>query len=123
LNTRRQDLYDLVWGSLPLLRRSLVGRERMDLILDLCVDRAPLEVLPYVGDRPGEQDIVTQAWRNSVKTMYCREYGEDAIQFGPLFWIVVSPLIHLAIMKIISWFWQSKSNRVLLAGWRKEGRR
>lgn len=122
MNARKQDLQDLVWNSLPVLRRNLVGRRRIDRIVDLCIDRAPLEVLPCVGDRPGEQEIVAKAWQNSVKGMYCREYGEDAIQFGPLFWVIVSPLIQYAIMKIIEWFWASRANRVLLAGWRKEGR-
>jgi hypothetical protein len=121
LNTRRQDLHDLIWDSLPILRRNLVGRRRIERVVDLCIDRAPLEVLPYVGDRPEEQDVVAKAWQNSVKGLYCREYGEDAIQFGPLFWIVVSPMIQFAIKKIIEWFWQSKANRVMLAGWRREG--
>lgn len=116
----RVGLHDMVWRSLPVLRRNLVGRERMNRVVDLCIDRAPLEVLPLVQDRPSEREVVATVWKSAVKGLYCRKYGEDAIQFGPLFWIVISPLIQFAIAKIIEWFWQSASNRVLLAGWRKE---
>lgn len=119
----RQEFRDMVWDSLPVLRRNLVGRRRIDTIVDLCVDRAPLEVLPYIHDRPGEEAVVMKVWQQSVKGLYCREYGEDAIAFGPLFWIVVSPLIQYAITRILAWFWESRANRVLIAGWRKEGQR
>ena len=117
----RDELQDAVWQSLPFLRRQLVGRERMERIVNLAIDRAPLEVLPYVNQGSNEENVVCTAWQAAVKTRYCTKYGDDAIRFGPLFWIVVSPLIQYAIKAILEWWLNSKTNRVLIAGWRKEG--
>jgi hypothetical protein len=118
---KRDDLRDAVWKSLPYLRKQMLGRERIDRITDLVIDRAPLEVMPYVDRGSNEEEVVCLAWQSAVKMRYCTMYGEDAIQFGPLFWIIVSPLIQYAIKAIIEWWFQSRANRVLLAGWRKEG--
>jgi hypothetical protein len=117
----REELRDLVWAEMPLLRSRLVGRERMNRVVDLVIDRAPLEVLPYVDRGSCEEEVVMKAWQSAVKMRYCTMYGEDAIQFGPLFWIVVAPLIQYAIQAILKWWLESRSHRVLMAGWRKEG--
>lgn len=117
----RQELRETVWRSLPCLRKRLVGRERIDRITDIAIDRAPLEVMPYVGSGSQEEEIVCRAWQIAVKTKYCKTHGEDAIQFGPMFWIIVAPLIQYAIKVILEWWLESRANQVLLAGWRKEG--
>ena len=117
----RGELEQRVWLSMPVLRRQLIGRERSDLITHVAVDRAPLEVLPYVDRGSKEEEVVCKAWQSSVKTKYCMRYGEDAIQFGPLFWIIVSPLIQYAIRAILEWWLESRSHQVVMAGWRKEG--
>lgn len=117
----RDELKETVWNSMPYLRKRLLGRERIDRITDLVIDRAPLEVLPYIEEGSNEEEVVRRAWQIAVKTRYCHEYGEDAIQFGPLFWIVLSPLIQYAIQAILKWWLESKRNRVLIADWRKEG--
>ena len=117
----RDDLRELVWQGMPLLRGRLVGRARIDRITDLVIDRAPLEVLPYIREGTQEEEVVKRAWQGVVKTRYCTEYGEDVIQFGPLFWIVMSPLIQYAIAAILKWWLESRSHRVLIVGWRKEG--
>lgn len=117
----REELRELVWSEMPLLRSRLVGRDRIDRITDLVIDRAPLEVLPYVDRGSHEEEVVKRAWQSAVKTQYCSMHGEDAIQFGPLFWIVMAPLVQYAIQAILNWWLESRSHRVLLVGWRKEG--
>ncbi len=119
----REELRELVWQEMPLLRSRLIGRARMDRVVDLIIDRAPLEVLPYVDRGSREEEVVKRAWQASVKTRYCAKYGEDAIQFGPLFWVIMSPLIQYAIQAILKWWLESASHRVLIVGWRKEGMR
>jgi len=117
----RDELKMTVWNSMPHLRKRLLGRGRIDRVVDLVIDRAPLEVLPYIDQDSNEEKVVCRAWQSAVKMRYCTRYGEDAIQFGPLFWIILSPLIQYAIAAILKWWLESRSNRVLLAGWRKEG--
>lgn len=117
----REELHEIVWRSLPYLRKRLVGRERIDRITDIAIDRAPLEVMPYVSSGSSEEEVVCRAWQIAVKTRYCAAHGEDAIQFGPMFWIIVAPLIQYAIKAILEWWLESRGNRDLLAGLRREG--
>lgn len=117
----REELSELVWSKMPPLRGRLVGRERIDRVVGIVIDRAPLEVLPYVARGSHEEEVVMRAWQIAAKTRYCAMHGEDAIKFGPMFWIIMAPLIQYAIQAILAWYLESRSNRVLLAGWRKEG--
>jgi hypothetical protein len=111
----QQELRDQLWRELPVLRRNIIGREKVDDIITIAIEQCPLEFFQHISQGSNEQDVALAAWGQSVK----RGYGEEA-QFGPLFWILVSPLIQYLLKRLLEWWFESRANRVKMAGWRRE---
>jgi hypothetical protein len=115
----QQELRDQLWQELPLIRRNIIGREKVDDIITIAIEQCPLEFIQHISEGSAEKEIVTAAWGQSVKRGYDLLYGEDAT-FGPLFWILLSPVIQYLIKRLLEWWFESRTNRVLMAGWRRE---
>lgn len=115
----QRELRDQLWSELPVVRRNLIGREKVDDMITIAIEQCPLEFFQHVSQGSNEQDVALAAWGQSVKRGYGLLYGEEA-QFGPLFWILVSPLIQYLLKRLLEWWFESRANRVKMAGWRRE---
>ena len=112
----QQELRDQLWRELPVLRRNILGRERVDDLITIAIEQFPEE---YARHGQSSQDVVAMAWSQDVKRGYYLLYGED-VTFGPLFWILISPVIQYLLKRLLEWWFESSANRVKMAGWRRE---
>lgn len=115
----QRELREQLWEELPLIRRNILGRERVDDLITLAIEQCPVEYIQHTAAGSSERDVVSAAWGQSVKRSYSLLYGEDA-KFGPLFWILISPVIQYLIMRLLKWWEESRANQVIMAGWRRE---
>lgn len=114
------ELADDIWRDLPFFRRQLLGRERVKDMVLIAVEQCPLDLCGHVQPGSTESDVLVAAWSQDVKRSYCLLYTGDEAKFGPLFWILLSPVLHYVIQKILDWYFESRSNRALLRRWKKE---
>lgn len=112
----QHELREEIWMSVPPLRRLIIGRERVDDIITMAIENAPLEQIVAAGE---DQSVVLKVWEADVKRCYCLVCG-DEVTFGPLFWILIGPIVQLALKKLLEWWFASSANRVMLAGWKRE---
>lgn len=110
-----EDLQDRIWDELPLLRRSLVGRDRVDDLVLVAVEQSPIEFISHLEPESPECAVVSAAWGQSVKRGYCLLYPE----MGPIFWLLISPVLQVILRRLLEWWWESSKNRILLAGWKR----
>lgn len=111
-------LQEDIWKQLPVLRRNLVGRERVNDLIMMAVEQCPIEFVSQLTKGSRKEAVVEKVWEHSVKRSYCLVYGEEA-EFGPIFWLLVSPLLQIILRKLLEWWWESRSHRCLMAGWQK----
>jgi len=114
------ELAENIWRDLPFFRRQLLGRERVKDMVLIAVEQCPLDLCGHVQHGSTESEVLVAAWSQDVKRSYCLLYTGDEAKFGPLFWILLSPVLHYVIQKILDWYFESRSNRALLRKWRKE---
>lgn len=119
MTTERDNFNKMVWDSLPRFRKMVVGRERIDDLIEIVVEQCPCEYVAQVSHKSCEEAVVSMAWTQSVKRSYCLLYGEE-VTIGPIFWILIAPLLQLMITKILEWWWESRNNRTLMILWNKE---
>lgn len=105
--------------SVPPLRRRILGRERVNDIITMAIENAPIEYINHVVVEGDGQEVLLKSWEADVKRCYCLICG-DEVTFGPLFWILIGPIVQLLLKKLLEWWFESSSHRVLLAGWKKE---
>lgn len=113
----QDELRDEIWKSMPGLRKYLLGRKRVDRIVNLAASRAPVAVLRLLATHPNESNVVESAWRADVKKHYSMCHGDDVITFGPLFWIVASAVIQYAIQRLMEWWFERHECRELIRTW------
>jgi hypothetical protein len=112
------ELKDRMWDDLPLVRKNLVGRDRVDDLVMVAVEQCPVEFIAHVDPGSGEEEVVSRAWGQSIKRGYCLLYGDDA-EFGPIFWLLISPVLQMIVKRLLEWWWESPKHRVLMAGWKR----
>ncbi len=115
----QQDLRDELWDELPFARKHLIGRERVDDLITMSIESCPLDALNVIGQDSPEQDVVAQAWAGDVKRSFCLICGDEKT-FGPLFWILISPLLQYILNRLIEWWFDRPSHRVVMTGWKRE---
>jgi len=113
------ELQELMWAELPFIRKNLVGRDRVDDLVLVAIEQFPLQYADHVAVGSAEADVFTMAWSGNVKRGYCLLYGED-YEFGPIFWLLISPILQILLKQLLEWWWAGPANRVLMAGWRRE---
>lgn len=115
-----KDLQDRLWKQTPVLRRNLVGRERFDDLVIVAIEQSPIEFVRHVCRGEDSEKVLIAAWSQSVKRGYCLMHGStDEKTFGPIFWLLIGPLLQVLLTKILEWWFESPRNKVLLAGWRR----
>jgi len=114
------ELQSTVWKQLPVVRRNLVGRDRINDLIAVSIEQSPVELFRHVTSSNHSQEIVLAAWGQSVKRGYClmRE-STDEKQFGPIFWILIGPLLQAILQKLLDWYFRSPKNAVLMRGWKR----
>lgn len=115
----QEELRERLWEELPLVRRNILGKERVDDLITLAIEQFPVEYIHHAAAGSSERDVVAAAWGQSIKRGYSLLYGED-VKFGPLFWILISPVIQYLIQRLLEWWSESRANQVIMAGWRRE---
>lgn len=107
----QEEIKDHIWRELPLVRRNLVGRDRVNDLIEMAIEQAPLELFRHVAGNKTSQKIVLAAWGANVKRGYClvRE-STDEKQFGPIFWILIGPLLQTMLQKFMDWYFRSPQN-------------
>lgn len=116
----RDELLEEMWDSLPWLRKRLLGRERVNRLVESCISQTPVELLSHVADRPEEVEVVEAAWRGDSKKRYSTRYGDDVIEFGPIFWIVAAAVIQYIVQRLLEWWFERRECRSLIEAWRAE---
>ena len=114
-----KELQDQMWLELPALRRNMVGKKRIDELVTIAIDQCPIAFVEHISNGSCEQSVVLSAWSQSVKKSHCLKNGHDNVQFGPLFWILVGPLLQILLQKLLDWWFESARNRVLMVGWQR----
>lgn len=115
-----KSLQDKIWRQLPLLRRSLVGRERFDDLVVVAIEQSPIEFVRHVSQGEESEQVLLAAWGQSVKRGYCLMHGStDEKAFGPVFWLLIGPMLQTVLAKILEWWFASPKNKILLAGWKR----
>lgn len=113
-----EDLQEKIWDELPILRKNLVGRDRVDDLVLVAVEQAPVEFIGHTHPDSSEGEVLSKAWGQSIKRSYCLLYGEES-EFSPIFWLLVSPVLQAVVRRLLEWWWDSPRNRVLMAGWKR----
>jgi len=114
-----EELKDQMWRELPVLRRNMVGKRRIDELVEIAIDQCPIQFVEHVSRGGDESEVILSAWRQAVKRGHCLLHGEHNVQFGPLFWVLVGPLLQILLKKLLDWWFESARNRVLMVGWQR----
>lgn len=117
-----KSLQDSIWRELPIVRRNLVGRDRVNDLMAMAIEQAPVDLFRHVSGNKTSQGIVVAAWGANVKRGYClmRE-STDEKQFGPIFWILIGPILQAMLQKLLDWYFRSPRNMALMKRWRNDG--
>jgi hypothetical protein len=115
----QQELRNEIWDSLPPVRRRVVGRERVDDLITMSIENYPIHLCQHIQSESPEGEVVLAVWSQSVKRGYCLIYGEDKT-FGPLFWILIGPIVQIILKKLLDYWFSSGAGRVLLSGWKRD---
>ena len=84
----KKQLVNKVWAELPATKYFL-GRRWVDALTDRLLSQMPIEAVQR-GDREG-----ILAWR--------RRCHSEEKTFGPIFFLIVAPLIQYIITQLIAW--------------------
>jgi len=115
-----RDMQDRMWAELPLVRRHLLGRSRVNDLVSIAIEQAPTELFRHVSNNASSQEIVLVAWGQNVKRGYCLLRGStDEKSFGPLFWILIGPLLQIMLKKLLDWFFSSPKNAASMNAWKR----
>jgi len=115
-----RELQESIWKELPVIRRNLIGRERVNDLIVVSIEQSPVELFRHITTANNSQEIVLAAWGQSVKRTYCLMHGSaDEKQFGPIFWLLIGPLLQLLLSKILDWYCRSPKNAGLMRGWKR----
>ena len=117
----REEFRDQMWKAVPGIRKIILGRRRVDRMVDVAVERTPASLLRRVAKDSDEMAVVMSTWRGDIKKHYSLKHGDDAIQFGPLFWIIASAVIQYIVTKILEWWFERRECRELIESWNTEG--
>jgi|688.fasta_scaffold1835472_2 hypothetical protein len=115
-----RELQESIWRELPAIRRQLIGRERINDLIAVSIEQSPVELFRHVTRSNHSQEIVLAAWGQSVKRGYCLMHeSTDEKQFGPIFWLLIGPMLQILLSKLLDWYFRSPKNAGLMRGWKR----
>ena len=96
-----ENFQNLVWSSLSPIRKRIVGRERVNDLISITLEQSPVRLLHHVVSGSVGEQVVVDEWHTGVRRMYCLLDS----QFGPIFWLLLSPVLSVIIQKLLEWWW------------------
>lgn len=108
-----REVQETIWKQLPIVRRNLVGRDRVNDLIAVSIEQSPVELFRHITPINHSREIVLAAWGQNVKR------GVDDKQFGPIFWILIGPLLQAILQKLLDWYFKSPKNAALMRGWKQ----
>jgi len=115
-----RELQESIWKELPVIRRTLIGRERINDLIVVSIEQSPVELFRHITTANNSQEIVLAAWGQSVKRGYCLLHeSTDEKHFGPIFWLLIGPMLQILLARLLDWYFRSPKNAVLMKGWKR----
>jgi hypothetical protein len=102
-----------MWNGLPLVKY-LLGRKKINAL----IDSAPFAVLEILRKNPSYEESTRSKWVGMTRELHAKD-----ATFGPLFWLLVLPLLQVLIRKLIEWWLSDRENRISMTAWHAEAHR
>lgn len=106
-----------MWNALPLVKY-LLGRKKINTLIDSAIDSAPFAVLEILRKNPDYAEATRLKWVEMTRDLHAKD-----ATFGPLFWLLVLPLLQVLIRKLIEWWLSDRENRISMSVWHAEAHR
>jgi hypothetical protein len=106
-----------IWNALPLVKY-LLGRKKINALIDSAIESAPFAVLEILRKNPSYEESTRSKWVAMTRELHAKDST-----FGPLFWLLVLPLLQVLIRKLIEWWLSDRENRISMTAWHGERHR
>ena len=106
-----------MWNALPLVKY-LLGRKKINALIDSAIESAPFAVLEILRKNPSYEESTRSKWVDMTRELHAKD-----ATFGPLFWLLVLPLLQVLIKKLLEWWLSDRENRISMATWHGERHR
>jgi hypothetical protein len=106
-------LQEKMWGKCPLVKY-LLGRKKINALIDSAIAVAPVAQFEIARKSPACVELTCSKW-----VIATREHHAKDATFGPLFWLLVLPLLQVLIRRMLDWWIDSRDNRESFAEWKK----
>jgi hypothetical protein len=110
-------LQNEMWNALPLVKY-LLGRKKINALIDSAIESAPFAVLEILRKNPIYEESTRSKWVGMTRELHAKD-----ATFGPLFWLLVLPLLQVLIRKLIEWWLSDRENRISMQTWHGERHR
>ena len=110
-------LQNEIWNALPLVK-CLLGRKKINALIDSAIKSAPFAVLEILRKNPKHEESTRSKWVDMTRQLHAKD-----ATFGPLFWLLVLPLLQVLIRKLIEWWLSDRENRISMTAWHAEAHR
>lgn len=110
-------MQDEMWNALPLVKY-LLGRKKINALIDSAIESAPFAVLEILRKNPSYEESTRSKWIAATRELHAKD-----ATFGPLFWLLVLPLLQVLIKKLIEWWLSDRENRISMQTWHAEAHR
>ena len=110
-------LQNEIWNALPLVKY-LLGRKKINALIDSAIESAPFAVLEILRKNPKHEESTRSKWVDMTRELHAKD-----ATFGPLFWLLVLPLLQVLIRKLIEWWLSDRENRISMTAWHGERHR
>ena len=107
-------LREKMWGKCPLVKH-LLGRKKIYVLIDSAIAVSNLSVLEIARKSPTCVDLACSKW-----VIATREYHAKDATFGPLFWLLVLPLLQVLIRRMLEWWLDNREHRESFAKWKNK---
>jgi len=104
-------LQNEMWNTLPLVKY-LLGRKKINALIDSAIESAPFAVLEILRKNPSYEESTRSKWVSMTRELHAKD-----ATFGPLFWLLVLPLLQVLIRKLIEWWLSDRENRISMQTW------
>ena len=106
-----------IWNALPLAKY-LLGRKKINALIGSAIESAPFAVLEILRKNPKHEESTRSKWVDMTRELHAKD-----ATFGPLFWLLVLPLLQVLIRKLIEWWLSDRENRISMTAWYAEAHR